>query len=688
MNGKGVKRKARGSGRVWHVQTVFIAGVLAIVAGVACQDRPGSLMGPDTMTPPRFIVTAPSFTYTLDADFDQGTLANVNHDAPNSNQLQLNAQSGTFPFIWVALSVRCTIAKVNTATGAILGEYRTVADGVSCAQSSRTTVAVDGSVWVGHRGPGGVTHVGLAELNQCLDRNGNGTIETSAGYGDVLPWPGSSPSNVASAQDECILHHPDTDALGFSDTRHMSIDANNNLWVGSFQGRRFVRVNGASGAIDNATLKTNIPCGGYGGLIDSNGVIWSANGSASGLFRWDPNSPDVPNVNPRCIPIPNYGLAIDRNGWVFATELGSLIRKVSPDGNTIVGPAAHGAPNSQGLAIDANGDAWVSSSLFCGAGCTIGHLKNDLTFVGNVPNPTGAGSTGISVDADGKIWSANLNSNTATRIDPTLGPIGGDGVTPVGAVDLTVSFPAGPSGRPAPQPYNYSDMTGAQLFGSTVPQGSWTVVQDGGAAGLEWGTITWNTEAQGSVPPGTSITVEARAADTQAGLGSETYVPVSSGTPFDLVGQFIQVRVTLRAAGDGTSPILSDLTISSDDGGPGTGVEIDILPADPNNSLNLKGSWLAVAILSSPTFDATLVDPETVRLGNDDGNDTPVGRDSDGFRSRIYDADRDGDLDMVVYFRIPALLENGDLTPLTDTLIMNGRQRDGSPFRASDFVRI
>ena len=42
----------------------------------------------------------------------EGTLVSVNHDAP-PNQLQLNETSGTFPFIWIALSVRCTIAKVK-----------------------------------------------------------------------------------------------------------------------------------------------------------------------------------------------------------------------------------------------------------------------------------------------------------------------------------------------------------------------------------------------------------------------------------------------------------------------------------------------------------------------------------------------------------------------------------------------
>jgi streptogramin lyase len=554
----------RGSpGRKHGLKWISGLAPLAVVWLGACESaNPTSMSAPgDVIVHPSYVIASTNYKYTLDGDFDQGTLVNVNHTAPNNNQLQLNTASGTFPFIWIALSQRCTIAKVNTQTGVILGEYRTVADQVGCNQSSRTTVAIDGSVWVGHRGPGGVAHVGLIELNQCVDRNNNGTIETSTAYGDVRPWPGGSPSNVANAQDECILHQVNTDALAFGDSRHVSIDANNKLWVGSFNGLRgFVRVNGQTGAIETAVKPTT--CGGYGGLIDNAGIIWSASGGQVGLLRWDPNSPDVPGVNPRCISIPVYGLAIDAAGQIFATDLGSSVRRVSPDGNTIIGPASHGAANAQGLAVDDNGDVWVSSSLFCGgAGCTIGHLKNNLVFVGNVPNPTGAGSTGIAVDAAGKIWSANLNANTATRIDPTAGPIGG-AATPIGAVDLTVSFPA-TTGRPLPFPYNYSDMTGAQLFNSTAPQGSWIVVQDGGLAGTPWGSISWNTEAQGSEPAGTQITVEARAADTQAGLGSQSFVPVTNGTAFSLTGRFIEVRVTLKSAPNGTSPVLSDLSIVS-----------------------------------------------------------------------------------------------------------------------------
>ena len=537
-------------------------------------------------SPTRAFVSGTNVLYTSNTDFDQGTLVNVNHDVPNEHQLQLNTTSGTFPFIWVALSVRCTIAKINTQTGAILGEYRTISDLAGCNQSSRTTVAIDGSVWVGHRGPGGVTHVGIQELNQCIDRNGNGTIETSSAYGDVKPWPGSD-SNVANAQDECILHHVNTHLTPYfmSDSRHMSIDANNKLWVGDYVGgSRFVRIDGTSGAVETGVFDWN--CGGYGGLIDGNGVIWSASSGGS-VLRWDPNAPLVnPNgsavgSNPRCIPLNNYGMAIDANGYVWVSVLsGSVVYKIHPSGDPIQtfskGPGA--SSNAQGLAVDSTGDVYISSSLFCSSGCTITRLKNDGTFVSNIPTAPGAGSTGISVDAAGKIWAANLVSHNATRIDPAAA--GG-----LGAVDLTVSFPAGPGARPLPSPYNYSDMTGAQLFSNTAPQGSWTIVQDGGVAATQWGNIAWNTEAQGSAPSGTEIVVEARAAETEAGLGSAAYVAVTNGVDFVMVGRFIQVRATLKAAPDGTSPVLSDIRVRATDldtDGDGLNDSVDNCPLTPN----------------------------------------------------------------------------------------------------------
>jgi len=75
---------------------------------------------------------------------------------------------------------------------------------------SRTTVDLDGSVWVANRGtnPGSVTHIGLDENGQCEDRNGDG-VQTSTKLGDILQWSSGDGGErgVANAQDECIVHY-------------------------------------------------------------------------------------------------------------------------------------------------------------------------------------------------------------------------------------------------------------------------------------------------------------------------------------------------------------------------------------------------------------------------------------------------------------------------------------------------
>jgi hypothetical protein len=85
------------------------AGALLASCGDDARQR-NPITGPAALPPSLVRASAVGKSFTLDADFDQGTLVNVNHDAPNGNQLQLNSSSGTVPFIWVALSQRCTIA--------------------------------------------------------------------------------------------------------------------------------------------------------------------------------------------------------------------------------------------------------------------------------------------------------------------------------------------------------------------------------------------------------------------------------------------------------------------------------------------------------------------------------------------------------------------------------------------------
>jgi len=533
---------------------VMIASVLAIVPTATAVDC--------------------SRTYTLDADFDEGTLVNVVHDP--SDQLQLDDTIEAFNFIWIAVSSNGTVVKIDTETGAVLGEYRTTPQSHGFGNPSRTTVDKDGSVWVANRnnvyeGFGSVVHIGLEENGQCEDCNGNGVIDTSTGLGDVLSWTNTSGARgVATAADECIVHYTKVNSKG---TRHVSVDASNDVWVSGTGIRNFDLVQGGkwnvpgSGSIIRS--ETGVGYGGYGGLIDPNGVIWSSRS----LLRWDTSlsltglngDPAGNSIGPPILgnwagqnSPDSYGLCIDSHGNVWNTQLsGNLIHKYTPNG-THLGAFAHGAGSgrAQGCVVDGNDHVWTAHSLDANRN-TIGHLLNDGTFIGNVVlSDADVGPTGVAVDAAGKIWATGYRSNRAYRIDPTLGPFGADGVTPIGAEDFRSVDLGG-------NLYDYSDMTGSTLIGAP-DNGMWTVVYDSGIDGANWSTVSWNS----SEPGDSSITVTAASSSNGSIFGAAE--SVTNGVDLTVAdGRYLKVSVSFTRSsnsdsdGDGTndSPILYDLTV-------------------------------------------------------------------------------------------------------------------------------
>jgi DNA-binding beta-propeller fold protein YncE len=361
----------------------------------------------------------------------------------------------------------------------------------------------------------------------------------------------------------------------------------------------------------------------------------------------------------------SYGLGIDGNGAIWnSMYFTGEIMKINPSGTLASGfpKTSWGAGNDRGVAVTfVDNHVWVANS----GGDNVSRLDNngdyvDLITVGTTP-------TGVAVDANGKVWATNMGSDNVSRIDPNGGGPG------VATVDMTVGLGSGAG------PYNYSDMTGTVAIGTTSPQGTWTVVQDGSDPATIWGTITWNTEPEGAEPAGTSITVEARASDTQAGLSGETFIPVTNGVLFDLTGRFIEIRTTLIAATDGTSPVLSDLTVEKGV----IEVDIDIKPGSDPNSINCENDKevITVAILTTEDFDATTVDHTTVLF--EGASETHVDKKAGVARRHEEDVDGDGDVDLVFHFR------NGDtaIDCGATEATLTGETFEGRAITGTDAVR-
>jgi RHS repeat-associated protein len=480
-----------------------------------------------------------SRTYTLDADFDEGDLISVTHGT--ANELQLDSKTQIFNFIWVAVSSKGTIVKINTETGAIIGEYRTSPDGQP-KDPSRTTVDQNGNVWATNRAGNSVVHVGLVENGQCVDRNNNGVIDTSTGFGDIRAWPNTNGANtnggVTLAQDECIIHYTKVNSFG---TRHVSVTKDNDLWVSGTSGRRFDLIDGKTGLIKRA--EPSVGYGGYGGLIDKNGVIWSSNL----MLRWDTSKPltGTNGVNWRGYNHDSYGLCIDSKGNVWNTSYGNgNIRKFSPDG-TLLGTFAQGSPWAQGCVVDRNDHVWIAHSL---NRSSVGHMKNDGSYVGTIP--VGSGPTGVAVDGAGKVWATNHDSRTVSRINPALGALGPDGVTRIGQVDFTTRNLGGSL-------YNYSDMTGSTLSGAPGT-GTWTTVYDSKKAGAEWGRIGWTARLCGDGLLTVSV------ASSENGTTFSPPVTVANGDdPTVANGRYLKVNVSFKRASSGESPVLYDLSVGT-----------------------------------------------------------------------------------------------------------------------------
>ncbi len=164
-------------------------------------------------------------------------------------------------------------------------------------------------------------------------------------------------------------------------------------------------------------------------------------------------------------------------------------------------------------------------------------------------------------------------------------------------------------------------------------------------------------------------------AEVQYGDGSPAETLALSGKSFSLSHIY---------AADGVYTV--QVTVEDDDGGMGIDiltvtvngeVYIDIKPGSYPNSINPGSNGvISVAILTTDDFDASTVDVTTVQFG-------PDGAEQCKRKAAIEDVDGDGNLDMVLHFKVK---ETGIQAGDTDATL-TGQTYDGVSIEGTDSIR-
>jgi streptogramin lyase len=354
-------------------------------------------------------------------------------------------------YIWIANSREGTLSKLRTEDGVEVGRFITSPQGAA-GDPSRTSVNLHGDAVVTNRspasGPSSVTKF-AAEPENCVDRDRNGTIDTSTGGTDVRPW----------GEDECMLWNTPlpnasaTTAIGARATAwdgQESVDtgAGGHVWIGAHNTGEVFQLDGETGAVLATTTVTNMP---YGGAMDGRRNFWIVWGITD-LGCLDMDCVKLARVNTDTLAVDyyevqcGYGIAVDSQDRVWTSGVvmrgsgsGSCVSRLDQDtGDIRAAFSTRPAAVWRGLAVDNAGSVWIAET----AGEVVQVDEEDVSIVSQFevgPDPV----VGMAIDYQGYVWAVSQGGNAALKIDPRSHEV--------------QSFPVGRG------PYTYSDMTGFQL---------------------------------------------------------------------------------------------------------------------------------------------------------------------------------------------------------------------------------
>jgi len=380
---------------------------------------------------------------------DDGDTIDDNSCNNNCEPVPCDEQGGgdggeVLSYIWIANDTQGTVSKINTQTAIEEGRYR-----VEGARPSRTSVNLRGDVAVSSRDPGAVTKI-AAQLDDCIDTNNNGVIETSTGPDDILPL----------GEDECVLwrrtisspnydNGPRATAWVAEKQDLVTCDyPEARLWVAwrdNDKVAHFELLNGETGNTIS-TVTAPYPDGDgsknpYGGAVDSDGNFYVTGVRAQPVMRVDIETQDVTNLGEPPGSPRRYGMTLDAAGDLWAAGYGGEIHRWRQDNNTWTVYDDGTGGDLRGIAVDSENQVWAARS----SPCELAHFDIDSeSFVNtSIPLPDCVTPWGVAVDFEGNIWVVD-RGNKAYKIDRNTYEIL---AIVTGLVD----------------PYSYSDMTGSAL---------------------------------------------------------------------------------------------------------------------------------------------------------------------------------------------------------------------------------
>jgi len=452
-------------------------------------------------------------------------------------------------FAWIANTGEGTVSKLDIVTGDEIGRYRVGLWGTADDKPSRTAVDDYQSAYVANRAfdrQGSVSKIAGFE-RYCIDRNGNGEIDTAHGS-SALPL----------GEDECVLW---TAEVGDSNgvPRALVIDFGNIdiiggfPWVGCFHEQRFYKLDPADGSVlSTVDLDVNT----YGAAIDSEGWIWVSGRGSNAIQRFhylsETVEPSISIPSSVCHGENPYGITVDLNDriWVGVWNEGGACRYDPSDGSWFF---VDTGGRARGIAVDADNIIWASNDSNEQLYRFSADDGSGLQFFGGL----GDKPIGVGVDPLGKIWTVNHDSNDTSRFDPSASAF--DGTFSVGS-----------------NPYTYSDFLGFQRW-LRMPNGIWirSFERCDERPGDKWLDLTWDTET----PAGSHIAIVGRSADTTGEIlsapeviiaeigpdpevGSRDLETVFSAAGVEL-GRFLEITVILTPGGidDPVSPILKSVQV-------------------------------------------------------------------------------------------------------------------------------